>query len=248
MNDSSVQSAVTPPGPSEPLTAAAAPGGHRIQGWIVIGSAALAVTGNVLHPRSTGDGVETYRMIADSIAWPVATLLIGIALTGLVIGVVPICRSARRGATAGRAAVLDAAGWALAVGGTIGIAQQGVDGIGLPRQAAAFVAVDPEWNAFPYWSVDAVAAINSSLAVIWYVLVLGVVPVLLAVAYRGPYAPGRVIRSAAAAAGTLTAATVAVITVGGGNGVTDSLFLAGSLVVTGWFVVLGVAEVRDPRG
>lgn len=248
MNDSTVQPAVTPPGPREPLTATPAPGGHRIRGWILIGSAALAVAGNVLHPRSTGDGVEDYRMIAGSVVWPVATLLIGIALAGLVIGLVPICRSGRRPAAAGRAAALDAAGWALVVGGTIGVAQQGVDGIGLPRQAASFVAVEPEWNAFPYWSADAVAAINSSLAVIWYVLVLGVVPVLLAVAYRGPRAPGRVLRAAAAGAGILTAATVVVITVGGGNGVTDALFLAGSLLVTGWFVVLGVTEVRDPRG
>lgn len=248
MSDSTVQPDVGQPGSNERLAATPAPGGHRIHGWILIGSAALAVTGNVLHPRSSGDVVEDYRMIAGSIAWPVATLLIGIALVTLVIGLVPICRSARPGTTAGRAAALDAAGWALVVGGTIGVAQQGVDGVGLPRQAAAFTTVEPEWNAFPYWSADAVAAINSSLAVIWYVLVLGLVPVLLAVAYRGPHAPGRVVRTAAAGAGILTAATVAVITIGGGNGVTDTLFLAGSLLVTGWFVVLGVTQVRDPRG
>ena len=37
------------------------------------------------------------------------------------------------------------------------------------------------------------------------------------------------------------------ITVGGGNGVTDALFLAGSLAVTGWLVVVGAAEVRGAR-
>lgn len=245
MSDSTIQPAVGHhPGPSERLAAAPAPGGHRIRGWILIGSAVLAVTGNVLHPRSSGDAVEDYRMIAGSITWPVATLLIGIALVGLVIGLVPICRSARRETTAGRAAMLDAAGWALLVGGTIGVAQQGVDGVGLPRQAAAFAAVDPEWNAFPYWSTDAVAAVNSSLAVVWYLLVLGAVPVLLAVAYRGPHAPGRIVRAGTVVAGVVTAATVVVITVAGPSGVADMVFLAGSLVVTGWFVAVGVAEVR----
>jgi hypothetical protein len=243
MTDSTVQptaaqvAATTPP--------AASPGsGHRIQGWILIGSAVLAVTGNVLHPRTTGDGVEDYRLIAGSVAWPVAALLIGIALMGLILGLVPICRAARGAASGARAAALDAAGLAMVVGGTIGIAQQGVDGIGLPRQAAAFTEVDAEWNAFPYWSADAVSAVNSSLAVAWYLIVLGALPVLLAVAYRSPRGLSRPVRVLAAVAGIATAATVAVITVGGGNGVTDALFLAGSLIVTGWFVVIGVCEVR----
>lgn len=220
------------------------PGARRFQGALLLGAAALAVAGNLLHPRASDDGIETYRLIAGSIAWPISTLLIGAALLGLVIGLVPICRSARDAATGGRAATLDAAGRILVVGGTIGIAQQAVDGVGLPRQAAAFAAAETEWSAFPYWSADAVSAVNSSLAVTWYLLVLGIFPVLLAIAYRGP---GRVLRAVAAAGGVLTAVTVAVITLGGGNGVTDLLFLAGSLVVTGWFVAVGGTELRADR-
>ena len=243
MTDSTVQPAAAQGAATSPP--AASPGrGHPIQGWILIGSAALAVAGNVLHPRAPADGVESYRLIAGSVAWPIATALIGIALIGLVLGGQMACRAARAGADPGCAAALDAAGWALVVGGTIGIAQQGVDGIGLPRQAVAFIEADPEWNAFPYWSTDAVAAVNSSLAVVWYLLVLGAVPVLLAGAYRGPHAPGRIVRAGTVVAGVVTAATVVVITVAGPSGVADMVFLAGSLVVTGWFVAVGVAEVR----
>lgn len=241
----STQPAPTPPAANPPVTGA---DGHRVQGWLLIGSAVLAATGNVLHPRGSGDGVEDFQLIAGSIAWPVAALLIGVALLGLLIGLVPICRTAGRAASGPRAAALDAAGWILVAGGTIGIAQQGVDGVGLPMQAQAFAAAEPDWNALPYWSTDAVAAVNSSLAVTWYLLVLGVLPVVLAVAYRGPGAPGRAIRAAAAAAGVLTAGTVAVITIGGGNTVTDLLFMAGALVVTGWFAVIGMSEVRSGHG
>ena len=247
MTDDNARSTMTHTDPTGPAVEPAAPGAGRIAGWILVGSAVLAVAGNVLHPRGPADSVEFYRLIAGSVAWPIATALIGIALIGLVIGAQPICRSARAGATPGRAAALDAAGWALVVGSTIGIAQQGVDGIGLPRQAVAFIEVEAEWNAFPYWSADAVAAINSSLAVAWYVLVLGVVPVLLAVAYRGPHAPGRIVRAVTVVAGVVTAATVVVITVAGPSGIADAFFLAGSLIVTGWFVVIGVAEVRGGR-
>lgn len=249
MTDSTVQPASTQPAPTPPAVDAPVndPGGHRIQGWLVIGSAALAVTGNVLHPRGTGDGVVDYQMIADSLAWPVSTLLIGVALLGLLIALVPICRAAARAAAGARAAALDAAGWILVVGGTVGIAQQSVDGYGLRRQAQAFAEAEQDWNAFPYWSADAVSAVNSSLAITWYLLVLGTFPVVLAVAYRGPGAGGRTVRAVAAAAGILTAGTVAVITGGGGNTVTDLLFMAGALVVTGWLAVIGVAEVRRGR-
>ena len=137
----------------------------------------LAVVGNVLHPRFSGEHVDNYRQMARShslIAADLVLLATFVVLTAGLTAVVAELEDAHRLVRAARAFVV--------VGGTTAIVQTGVELHALRGQARIFAHAEPLDRVGSFWSANAVDHLNEALTGIWVLVLLGAVPLVIAIA------------------------------------------------------------------
>ncbi len=211
----------------------------RFGAGAAVAGAVLGLVGNVLHPRY-GDlsDVELYRRIATNNAWVPADLLILAALVLSVAGIVAVARSLRGGGA--NESLADWARLGAVAGGAIAIAQTGVDAFALRQAARAFAgAADPDVVG-AFWATNAIDKLSTALFATWTLVLLGIVPLLLAVAAvrtrRYPWAV-----SGMAGVGGLGCAVVAVVNlVRVDQSATEIPFLVASVLVTAWLLLSGL--------
>ena len=149
-------------------------------GSAAIAGGVLALVGNLLHPRYNGEDFDNYHKIAGSEAcFPHCRLVLIPALILVVAGMVAIARSLH----SGRGSVLSDYGrLAAIVGGTIAIAQLGVETYAFRQQAVIFVGADSAGQRGAFWATRAIDHLNTALGSSWTIVLLGLVPLLLGIA------------------------------------------------------------------
>jgi hypothetical protein len=196
-----------------------------------------------MHPRYDGADVDIYRSIAASDRFRVAGFILIAALILLVVGTTAFARSLHGGV----GAVLGEYGrLATVVGGTIAIAQFGVETYGLKQQAAVFAGADPADLQGAFWATNAVERLNTALFNTRTIVFLGLMPLLLGLAVllarRYPAWHG-----ALGAVGGAVCLVVGCVNVAREDQTsTQTPFLIGSLLVTAWLLCAGTLMLR-PR-
>ena len=213
----------------------------RVGGGAAVVGAALALVGNLLHPRYDAPDDEIYRRIAGSDRFRVADFILFAALILLVAGTIAIARSMRDGV----GGLLSEYGrLATVVGGTIAIAQFGVETYGLRQQAAVFAGASAQDTVGAFWATNAIDRLNSALFDTWTIVFLGLAPLLLGVAMlrtrRFPAWLGVL-----GALGGAVCVVVGCINLARDDQTTTQVpFLIGSLLVTAWLLGAGAMLIR----
>jgi hypothetical protein len=206
----------------------------RVGGGAAIVGGVLALAGNLLHPRyGDEEDFEIYRKIAESDRYLVADYILVFALLLLVAGIVAVARACGDGgwATHGRLAAV--------VGGTIAVAQFGVETFAFKHQAEVFARAQAEDQNGSFWAANTLDHLNSALFDTWTLVFLGIAPILIAVAalLTRRFAPWI---SVLALVGGIVCAFVGAVNLGLDDQSTlDIAFLVGSLLVTVWAIAVG---------
>lgn len=216
----------------------------RIGGLAAIVGGVLALVGNLLHPRYDAPDVEVYRKIANSDRYRISDVIILLALMLTVAGIVAVSRSlgsGRGGALAqyGRVAAL--------VGGSIAVAEIGLETYGFKQAAATFATARPGDQVGSFWATNAVDHINTGLFNTWTIVFLGVAPLLLGAAALTSRARPSWIGILGVVGGAACVVVGFVNLVRADQTAMQVPFLIGSLVVTVWVVAAGAVLWREPE-
>jgi len=214
----------------------------RVGGAAAVAGAVLALIGNLMHPRYDGPDVDVYRSIASSDRFRVADFVLVAALILLVAGTTTFARSLHSG---GGVVLSEYGRVATLVGGTIAIAQFGVETYGLKQQAAVFAGSDEANVQGAFWATNAVERLNTALFNTWTIVFLGVAPLLLGLAVlRMRRFPGWL--GVVGAVGGLVCLAIGCVNLAREDQTsTQTPFLIGSLLVTAWFFCAGALMMRS---
>ena len=214
----------------------------RIGGTAAVAGGGLALVGNLLHPRYGDDeDFEIYRKIATSDRYLVADFVLLVALVLVVAGVVSIARHL------GPDPLSEHGRLFAVIGGTIAIAQLGLETFALKHQAEVFAGASPEDQNGSFWAANALDHLNNALFSTWTAVFLGLTPVLLGIAALRARVFAVWINVIAVLGGALCV-VVGSVNLGRDDQTTlDVPFLIGSLLVTAWVVAAGLTMLRgDP--
>lgn len=210
-----------------------------VGGAVAVAGGVLALVGNLLHPRYNGENVDIYPRIAASDRYIAADFVLLVALVLLVIAVVSIARRV------GSNPLADCGRLLAVVGGTIAIAQIGIETFALRHQAEIFAGAPPDDRVGSFWAANTIDHINTGLFNTWTAVFLGLTPILIGVAALRARHFARWINVAAVLGGLLC------FLVGSVNlGLDDQNklnipFLIGSLLVTLWVLAAGFVMIRE---
>jgi hypothetical protein len=215
----------------------------RWGGMAAVVGGGLAVVGNLLHPRYDAPDVDVYRRIAASDRYRIADLVILVALMLTMAGFVAVSRSlgAGRGgplAQFGRIAAL--------AGGTIAIAEIGMELFGLKQAAETFATARPGDQVGSFWATNAVDHINTGLFNTWTIVFLGAAPLLLGAAALLSRAQPSWVGVLGTVGGALCVVVGFVNLVRADQTTLQIPFLIGSLLVTVWIIAAGALLWREP--
>ena len=213
----------------------------RVGGAVAVAGAVLALIGNLMHPRYDGPDVDTYRSIAASDRFRVADFILLAALILLIAGMTTFSRSLR----AGRGAAFSEYGrLATLVGGTIAIAQFGVETYGLKQQAAAFAGAGDTDLQGAFWATNAVERLNTALFNTWTIVFLGLAPLLLGLAVLRSRRYPAWLGVLAGVGGAVCLVVGCVNLARDDQTSTQTPFLVGSLLITAWILCAGALMPR----
>jgi len=219
----------------------------RVSAIAAVVGAVLALAGNLIHPRSDDSDFETYQRFAHSSSLRSADLILIVALILLTVAAVGIARSlegndlevfARLGALFG------------VVGGTIAIAQFGLESYAYRLQAQVFEGARPADLRGAFWATNAVDHVNSGLFMTWTLVFLGIAPFVIGLGMARSTRWPTWIGVLGGLGGAVCAVVAAILFVQTDSGSQDAAFLVGSLLVTAWFFCAGVWLLRSraPEG
>ena len=216
----------------------------RVSAVAAVAGAVLALIGNLIHPRSGDDSdFEVYNRFAHSGSLRAADLILIVALILLTVAVVGIARTlegtelevfARIGALFG------------IVGGTIAIAQLGLESFAYRLQTQVFEGARPADVRSAFWAANAVDHVSSGLFITWTLVFLGIAPFVLGLGMARSAQWPTWIGVLGGLGGAVCAVVAAILFVQTDAGSQDVVFLVGSLLVTAWFLCAGVWLLRQP--
>lgn len=215
----------------------------RVGAATMVSGALLALAGNLLHPRYGDDpDVVTYRKIAGSDRFRIADVVIVVAIVLVTAGLVSIARSWHEGTAGalghyGRLAAL--------AGGTLALAQTGLETYGLKQQAAIFSSARPNDVVGAFWATNAIDHVNVALFATWTIVFLGIAPLLLGGAQSVAERGDRRLGVLGIAGGAVCLVVGVVSLVKQDQGPMEIPFLVGSLLVTAWLLLAGIALWRS---
>jgi hypothetical protein len=217
----------------------------RATGLLGLVAGVVALVGNLLAPRFSGDDVDIYRELADSDRYTVAFVVVLVAVLLVTAAFVGIARS-------GAGELRYYGRLAAVVGGSVALMQVALALFAFRQQAMAFAdAPDGTQQVAAFWATNAVDHVNAALFSAWTIALLGLAPLLIGLAQL------RDRTLTAPATGLGIVGGVLCVVVGVGELLTDDpsswdvAFLVGSLLVTLWLfvtsaVLLRSAEVTTP--
>jgi hypothetical protein len=219
---------------------------RTLGGRIAVAGGVVALAGNLLAPRfDQNDNVEVYRAVAASNRLAPAGLVLVLAFLLTTIGILAIS-SSLRGGRGNDAAWLGAA--AVAAGGVIALAQNGLEMFGYRQMARVFAGADGQNQQGAFWATSALDKANASLFSTWTLLLLGLAPLLISIAMLQT----RAYPTWLAAVGILGGLICAVVGVANllieDQAKLNVVFLVGSLLVTVWVIAAGILLSRDRAG
>ena len=214
----------------------------RVTALAAVVGAVPALAGNLIHPRAEDSDFETYQRFAHSSSLRSADLILIPALILLTVAVVGIARSlegddlevfARLGALFG------------VVGGTIAIAQFGLESYAYRLQAQTFEGARPADLRGAFWATNAVDHVNNALFMTWILVFLGIAPFVIGLGMARSARWPTWIGVLGGLGGAVCAVVAAILFVQTDAGSQDAAFLVGSLLVTAWFLCAGVWLLRS---
>jgi len=215
----------------------------RFSAVAAIVGAALALVGNLVHPRGGDDpDFEVYQRFAHSTSLRIADLILIVAIILLTVAVVGIARSlegadlevfARLGAMFG------------VVGGTIAIAQFGLESYAYRLQSQVFEGARRPDVRSAFWAANAVDHVNNGLFITWTLVFLGIAPFVIGLGMARSAQWPTWIGVVGGLGGAVCGVVAAILFVQTDAGSQDVAFLVGSLLVTAWFLCAGVWLLRS---
>jgi hypothetical protein len=214
---------------------------RRIGGAAAASGGVLALVGNLVHPSYDGENVDIYPKIAASDRYLVADFVLLVALVMLVAAIVSIARHI------GSNPLADQGRLFAVIGGTIAIAQLGLETFALRHQTEIFAGAPPDDRSGSFWAANAIDHLNMALFDTWTAVFLGLAPILLAVAaFRGRRFS--VWTNLSALSGGAICLVVGSVNLGLDNQSTlDIPFLIGSLLITAWVIAAGYEMLRSTQ-
>jgi hypothetical protein len=212
---------------------------NRVGGGAAVVGGVLALVGNLLHPRfGDEEDFEVYRKIAVSDRFVVADFILLLALLLVVAGLVTLARQAGAGPWAeyGRLVAV--------IGGTIAIAQFGIEMFAFKHQTEVFARASADDLNGSFWAANALDHVNTAMFDTWTLVLLGLAPILIAIAALLEHR-FRLWVNVLALVGGAVCAFVGAVNLGRDDQSTLEIpFLVGSLLVTAWVVAAGADVVR----
>ena len=213
--------------------------GQRVTAALAVLGAVVALVGNALAPRYSGDTVDTYRKVADSTRFEVSTLIVLAAVLIVVAAFVGLSR-----VSPGRSSELAGYGRLAAVtGGAIAVLQEGLQLFAYRQQARAFAEANTDNVVSAFWATNAVDHISGALFATWTIVLLGLAPLLLGAMQLRSGGTGWL-----GLAAVVGGAVCAVVGVGSllvsDQSTYDIPFAVGSVLVTLWLLATGVLMWR----
>ena len=215
---------------------------RRVTAALALAGGVLALVGNGLAPRFSGDEVATYRDIANSTRFEVAGVIILFALLLVTAAFVGIARvisndGQSEAANYGRVAAI--------VGGALALGYVGIQLYGYRQQARVFAGADSANVVSAFWATNALDHLTGALFATWTIVLLGVSPILLG---ASQLRAGRTSRLGyVAVLGGLVCVVVGVASLlTSDQSSYDIPFAIGSVVVTIWLLATGVQLWRQP--
>ncbi|MDX6285050.1 MAG: hypothetical protein QOG53_535 [Frankiales bacterium] len=212
----------------------------RSAGAATLAGGVLSIVGNLAHPRYPDDpDIVIYRKIADSTMFAVADVLLIVAIALVIAGLIAVASNL------GDDFVERSARLAVVVGGTIAIAQTGIELFGVRQQAKIFVDASSDDRAGAFWSTNALDHASSALFATFTVFLLGVAPLLIGWAMRrsaGRYPMWLAVLGIIGGAVCIVVGFMNLLTSDQGDN--EIPFLVGSLLVSVWVVATGALLVR----
>jgi hypothetical protein len=213
---------------------------RRVTAALAFGGGILALVGNGLAPRYSGDDVQTYRHIANSTRWAASDVIILLALLLVTAAFVGIARTITNGQSElgnyGRMTSL--------VGGAIALTNVGIELYAYRQQAKAFSGANATNIVSAFWATNALDHVSAALFATWTIVLLGIAPVLLGLGQV------RARFGARLGYGAIVGGLVCVV-VGIGSllkqdqSTFDIPFAIGSVIVTIWLLATGMRLWRE---
>ena len=217
--------------------------GHRVGAVLAIVGGVVALVGNALAPRTTGDDVDIYREVADSTRFAIAGAIVLVAVILVTAAFVSITRSDLIGPAAevafyGRLAAV--------VGGSMAILQSGLALYGYRQQARLFRGADAHNVVSAFWATSALDHISSALFATWTLVFLGVAPILIGAAQLQGHVTGR-LGLGAVVGGAICVFVGFASLLKEDQSTYDIPFAIGSVIVTLWLLMTGIVWWRRTR-
>jgi hypothetical protein len=214
----------------------------RVAGIAAVAGAALALVGNLLHPRYGNDpDFVNYGRIAGSDRLRAADFVLLLAMALIIPGMIGIARWVRseRGDVVSHQARL-----AATIGGTIALAQLGIETFALKQQAALFVSTNETDRVGAFWATNAIDHLSTALFNTWTIVLLGLTPLAIGIAALRSHRHPTWIAAIALLGGASCLVTGCVNLARVDQSSMEIPFLVGSLLVTAWLLAAGTAMLR----
>ena len=219
-------------------------GMRRVVGLTAIAGGVVALVGNLVHPRYSGDDVDVYRSIASSSLVRTADVFI---IFAFILVAAALVGFARIWGSRGRTTLLGYYGSMAAVAGAaLGLAGIAIDLFAYKEQAEQFVRADGRNIVSAFWATNAIDHINSAMLDITTLVLLGLAPLLIASAQllERANAPRLSLTGVAGGAVCVVVGVVGLLIRDQSN--INIPFLVGSLLVTVWVLATGVHLLQTP--
>lgn len=214
---------------------------RRTTAALAIGGGVVALVANGVAPRLSGNDVDVYHTIAHSNRFAAAGVLVLATVLIVTAAFVGLSRLFEAGRDEGLASY---GRLASVVGGSIALVQTGFELYGYRQQARAFDGANAHNVVSAFWATNALDHASSALSATWTLVLLGIAPVLLGAAQLRSRSVGRA--GFAAIVGGAVCVVVGVAELLTSDQSTyDVPFAIGSVIVTIWLLVTGVALWRQ---
>jgi hypothetical protein len=215
---------------------------RRTVAGLALAGGVVALVGNLLAPRYTGNTADNYRELADSTRYAVSGFVI---LAAVILVTAALAGFTRTWRGTPHAELAYYGQLAAVIGGTIAIAQTGL-GVYAYRQAAMDFAGSDDRNVVSaFWATNALDRLNGAMFGTWTIVLLGIAPAIIGLIQLRSQVVATWLAMTAMAGGLICAVVGVGALMDSSQSDFDVPFLIGSLLVTLWVIATGVVMWRD---